>query len=300
MNPQYADVPIERPIFVTGLPSHRHHRYTGCSPPTPPIRDWRCGSPSGPQPRPPHDTWADNPVFAQLRRRSPSITSTILSSWDCNYMAADEVEECWQLLRQSVMSVSYECLAISRRTRGGWPARIGRRLRPASLKPAAHRIQRPRTPVGAQEPEPPVRPRRTARGVPRCTGDSRRTVRRKPSSPGVQSRRTRHRGWSDTFTGATWAGPSSNCGRVACAFSPNHAPGTTPNNSSTSTSPTCAATRWARSNGSTRRSASRCPTRALGSTRSTRRARQVPAPSHTYSLADYGLDADDVARAFAT
>ena len=28
-----------------------------------------------------------------------------------HYMAADQVEECWQLLRQSMRSVSYECLA---------------------------------------------------------------------------------------------------------------------------------------------------------------------------------------------
>ena len=28
-----------------------------------------------------------------------------------HYIAADQVEECWQLLRQSLRSVSYECLA---------------------------------------------------------------------------------------------------------------------------------------------------------------------------------------------
>ena len=28
-----------------------------------------------------------------------------------HYMAADQVEECWQLLRQSMRSISYECLA---------------------------------------------------------------------------------------------------------------------------------------------------------------------------------------------
>ena len=28
-----------------------------------------------------------------------------------HYIAADTVEECWQLLRQTLRSVSYECLA---------------------------------------------------------------------------------------------------------------------------------------------------------------------------------------------
>ena len=33
------------------------------------------------------------------------------SSWDVHYMAADQVEECWQLLQQSMRSVSFETLA---------------------------------------------------------------------------------------------------------------------------------------------------------------------------------------------
>ena len=60
-----------------------------------------------------------------------------------HYMAADQVEECWQLLRQSMRSVSYECLAHLP-TYSAWLQRTGldRRLPQAPAQPAAHRAER--------------------------------------------------------------------------------------------------------------------------------------------------------------
>ena len=46
--PQHVDVPIERPIFVTGLPAPAPLRYTGCSPPIQGIRACSCGWRSSP------------------------------------------------------------------------------------------------------------------------------------------------------------------------------------------------------------------------------------------------------------
>lgn len=60
---------------------------------------------------PPRETWADDPVFqaidAGYRRHhveNPEFMGV-------HYISADSVEECWQLLRQSMLSISFECLA---------------------------------------------------------------------------------------------------------------------------------------------------------------------------------------------
>jgi hypothetical protein len=109
--PQHVDVPVERPIFVTGLPR------TG----TTALHRLLCGDPRHqglelwlaefPQPRPPRETWPDNPVFAQLDARFKKAHDENPGYTGLHYMTADEVEECWQLLRQSLHSVSYETLA---------------------------------------------------------------------------------------------------------------------------------------------------------------------------------------------
>ncbi len=109
--PQHVDVPIERPIFVTGLPR------TG----TTALHRLLCGDPRHqglelwlaefPQPRPPRETWKDNPVFQQIDAQFTKAHEENPDYTGLHYMTADEVEECWQLLRQSLHSVSYETLA---------------------------------------------------------------------------------------------------------------------------------------------------------------------------------------------
>ena len=109
--PQHTDVPITAPIFVTGLPR------TG----TTALHRLLCGDPRHqglelwlaefPQPRPPRETWPQNPVFAELQRRFAKAHAENPDYTGLHFMTADEVEECWQLLRQSVHSVSYETLA---------------------------------------------------------------------------------------------------------------------------------------------------------------------------------------------
>ena len=110
-HPGYVDVPVTAPIFVTGLPR------TG----TTALHRLLCGDPRHqglelwlaefPQPRPPRETWPQNPVFAQLDARFKKAHEENPDYTGLHYMTADEVEECWQLLRQSVHSVSYETLA---------------------------------------------------------------------------------------------------------------------------------------------------------------------------------------------
>lgn len=110
-HPGYQDVGVTAPIFVTGLPR------TG----TTALHRLLCGDPRHqglelwlaefPQPRPPRETWPQNPVFAQLDARFKKAHSENPDFTGLHFMTADEVEECWQLLRQSVHSVSYETLA---------------------------------------------------------------------------------------------------------------------------------------------------------------------------------------------
>lgn len=109
--PQYAGVPIERPIFVTGLPRTGTtviHRLLTADPRHQGLELWLA---EFPQPRPPRETWSQNPVFAQLDAQFAKAHAEDPDYTGLHYMTADEVEECWQLLRQSLHSVSYETLA---------------------------------------------------------------------------------------------------------------------------------------------------------------------------------------------
>ncbi|KAA0109332.1 sulfotransferase [Mycolicibacterium sp. P1-5] len=109
--PQHADVPIERPIFVTGLPrtgTTAIHRLLTADPRHQGLELWLA---EFPQPRPPRESWKDNPVFQQIDAQFAKAHEENPDYTGLHYMTADEVEECWQLLRQSLHSVSYETLA---------------------------------------------------------------------------------------------------------------------------------------------------------------------------------------------
>ncbi|MCF8568952.1 sulfotransferase [Gordonia sp. HY002] len=110
-NPGYVDVAIDRPVFVTGLPrtgTTALHRLLAADPAHQGLQMWLA---EFPQPRPPRETWADNPVFQQIDAGLTQHHVENPEFMGLHYMSASEVEECWQLLRQSLMSISYESLA---------------------------------------------------------------------------------------------------------------------------------------------------------------------------------------------
>jgi hypothetical protein len=110
-HPEHAAVRVERPIFVTGLPrsgTTALHRLLTADPDHQGLEMWLI---EVPQPRPPRDSWAADPVFQQLQAAFEQHHVAHPEFMGVHYMAADQVEECWQLLRQSMRSVSYECLA---------------------------------------------------------------------------------------------------------------------------------------------------------------------------------------------
>jgi len=109
--PEHAAVSIERPIFVTGLPrtgTTALHRLLTADPAHQGLEMWLTQAPG---PRPPRETWASNPVFRRIQAAYERHHIEHPEFMGVHYMAADQVEECWQLLRQSMRSVSYECLA---------------------------------------------------------------------------------------------------------------------------------------------------------------------------------------------
>jgi hypothetical protein len=110
-HPEHAEVPVERPIFVTGLPrtgTTALHRLLTADPAHQGLEVWLT---EVPQPRPPRETWDYNPIFVAIEEAYRQHHVEHPEFMGVHYMSADQVEECWQLLRQSMTSVSYECLA---------------------------------------------------------------------------------------------------------------------------------------------------------------------------------------------
>ncbi|KAF0847066.1 sulfotransferase family protein [Nocardia caishijiensis] len=110
-NPGFAETPVTRPIFVTGLPrtgTTALHRLLAADPANQGLEMWLTDFP---QPRPPQESWADNPAYQQIDAGLRQHQVQNPEFMGLHYMSAADVEECWQLLRQSVMSHSYECLA---------------------------------------------------------------------------------------------------------------------------------------------------------------------------------------------
>ena len=109
--PGHVRVPVARPLFVTGLPrsgTTALHRLLTADPAHQGLELWLAELP---QPRPPRGTWAANPVFQHIQAGYEQHHVEHPEFMGVHYIAADSVEECWQLLRQTLRSVSYECLA---------------------------------------------------------------------------------------------------------------------------------------------------------------------------------------------
>jgi hypothetical protein len=109
--PEHAEVPVERPLFVTGLQrsgTTALQRLLHAPPDAQGLEMWLT---QVPQPRPPRETWADDPVFTMLDAAFRQHHETNPELAGIHYMRADTVEECWQLLRQSVTTEAYVYLA---------------------------------------------------------------------------------------------------------------------------------------------------------------------------------------------
>ena len=78
-----------------------------------------------PQPRPPRETWEDDPIFAAMQAAFSAHHVENPEFMGIHYMDATTVEECWRLLRQTGKSNSYESLANVPRYTAWLPTRTG-------------------------------------------------------------------------------------------------------------------------------------------------------------------------------
>ena len=172
---------------------------TGCSAPTRRIRvcscGWRSSRSRGRRAKP----GSDNPVLRQLDAQFTKAHEENPDYTGLHFMTADEVEECWQLLRQSLHSVSYETLAhLPTLCRVAGAAGLDAVVSAAPQEPAADRPQRRREALGAEEPEPPVRARRVDGDLPRRAGGAMPSAGRDDHGVDVLAgRSTPPKGWSN-------------------------------------------------------------------------------------------------------
>src|SRR3978361_568954 len=109
--PVCAEGPIERPIFVCGLPrtgTPALHRLLNADPTHQGLELWLT---EVPQPRPPRATWEENPIYAALSAAFSEHHVDNPEFMGIHFMDASSVEECWRILRQSGKSIGYESLA---------------------------------------------------------------------------------------------------------------------------------------------------------------------------------------------
>ncbi len=109
--PGYAEVSITQPIFVTGLPrtgTTALHRLLTADPGHQGLELWLT---QAPQPRPPREQWGSDSVFVAMQAAYQQHQVEHPEFMGLHHLAADQVEECWRLLSQSIRSVSFECLA---------------------------------------------------------------------------------------------------------------------------------------------------------------------------------------------
>ncbi len=110
-HPESLELPVPQPVFVTGLPrsgTTALHRLLTADPAHQGLELWLAEMP---QPRPPRESWPANPLFARIQAAYERHHVEHPEFMGVHYIAADQVEECWQLLRQSLRSISYESLA---------------------------------------------------------------------------------------------------------------------------------------------------------------------------------------------
>ena len=109
--PEHVEVPIERPVFVMGLPrtgTTALHRLLHADPMAQGLEMWIT---QYPQPRPARESWESDPIFQAMQEGFRAHHVAQPEYLGIHYMDATSVEECWRLLRQTGKSNSYESLA---------------------------------------------------------------------------------------------------------------------------------------------------------------------------------------------
>ena len=109
--PEVLQTPIERPVFVVGIQRSGTtllQRLLHAAPDAQGLEMWLTQLP---QPRPPRETWDDDPVFSLLKAAVDQHHQDNPDLAGIHFVAADMVEEDWQLIRQSMTTEAWVYLA---------------------------------------------------------------------------------------------------------------------------------------------------------------------------------------------
>ncbi|WP_310528370.1 sulfotransferase [Nocardioides sp.] len=107
-HPASTDVAIEKPVFIMGLPRSGTtvlQRLLTADPGHQGLEQWLADLP---QPRPPRDTWVDDPVFSAMQGGYAAFHDANPELAGLHYSDAASHEECWRLLQHTGRSVAFE------------------------------------------------------------------------------------------------------------------------------------------------------------------------------------------------
>jgi len=108
-HPDVDAVPIPRPLLVVGMPrtaSTTLQRLLARDEAMQGLEMWLADTPMR---RPPRAAWPGIPAFAECDARTRALYDAAPGMRSVHDMDADEVDECWHLLRQSFGTVNLEC-----------------------------------------------------------------------------------------------------------------------------------------------------------------------------------------------
>lgn len=120
LNPAYRDISIEAPVVILGLPrtgTTALHRMLCAAQENQGLELWLA---QHPLPRPERSLWADHPAYRNCVSQLDAQHAAAPEMASIHAMAADAVDECWNLLRQSFTSVTFECLGRVRGYASWW------------------------------------------------------------------------------------------------------------------------------------------------------------------------------------
>jgi len=103
-NPGFDRHPIARPVVITGIPrtgTTALHKLMAVDPQFQGLEGWLSGAP---MPRPPRETWPSHPRFLEAVERLNRRFAAVPTQRVAHDMAAEEVDECCFVLRQSFVS----------------------------------------------------------------------------------------------------------------------------------------------------------------------------------------------------
>lgn len=109
--PGVGEIPITAPFFITGLPrsgTTASHRLLAADPRHQALEMWLGFSP---QPRPPRETWPDNPAYSVFAERLNSGLQGTAEGRALHYLSAELPDECHHLTAQMFVGNSFPSLA---------------------------------------------------------------------------------------------------------------------------------------------------------------------------------------------